>query len=64
MPFIVSIFIYPLKTEVNPLFESIMPLVIAIMVVTLVYSYLKSIKADLIREDDDRRVMVYNQYNH
>lgn len=28
VPFLVSIFIYPLKTAGSPLFESIMPLVI------------------------------------
>lgn len=50
VPFLVSIFIYPLKTAGSPLFESIMPLVITIMVVILAYSYLKSIKIDLIRE--------------
>lgn len=50
VPFIVSFFIYPLKTAGNPLFESIMPLVITLMVVTLSYQYLKTLKTDLIRE--------------
>ncbi|OPY28197.1 MAG: hypothetical protein A4E27_00383 [Methanobacterium sp. PtaU1.Bin242] len=50
VPFLVSIFIYPLKTAGNPLFESIMPLVITIMVVILAYSYLNGVKTDLIKE--------------
>jgi len=50
VPFVVSVFIYPLKTAGNPLFESIMPLVITIMVVVLAYLYLKNIKTDFIRE--------------
>lgn len=50
VPFAVSFFIYPLKTAGNPLFESIMPLVIAIMVVSLAYLYLKNIEIDLLKE--------------
>lgn len=50
VPFVVSFFIYPLKTVGNPLFESIMPLVITVMVVVLAYLYLKNIKTDFIRE--------------
>lgn len=50
VPFVVSFFIYPLKTVGNPLFESIMLLVITIMVVALAYLYLKDIKTDFIRE--------------
>jgi len=50
VPFIVSFFIYPLKTAGNPLFESIMPLIITLMVVTISYQYLKNLKTDIIRE--------------
>jgi len=50
VPFLVSFFIYPLKTAGNPLFESIMPLVIAIMVVVVAYLYLKNMETDLIME--------------
>lgn len=50
IPFIVSFFIYPLKTAGNPLFESIMPLVLTIMVVLLAYFYLKTLKTDFIKE--------------
>ena len=50
VPFAVSFFIYPLKTAGNPLFESIMPLVITIMVVSLSYLYLKNIETDLLKE--------------
>lgn len=50
VPFIVSFFIYPLKTSGNPLFESIMPLFITIIVFWLSYFYLKGIKKDFIKE--------------
>ena len=50
VPFIISFFIYPLKTAGSPLFESIMPLAISVIVVTLAYAYLKNIETDLIRE--------------
>ena len=50
VPFVVSIFIYPLKTAGNPLFESIMPLIITIMAISLSYIYLKNIKTFFIRE--------------
>jgi hypothetical protein len=51
VPFLVSFFIYPLKTAGNPLFESIMPLVITIMVVSLAYLYLENVNTDLIMEE-------------
>ncbi len=50
VPFTVSFFIYPLKTAGNPLFESIMPLTITIMIVSLTYLYLKNIETDFIKE--------------
>ncbi|MBM4240317.1 MAG: hypothetical protein FJ150_01335 [Euryarchaeota archaeon] len=50
VPFVVSFFVYPLKTAGNPLFESIMPLVITVMVVALAYLYLKNIRTDFIKE--------------
>jgi len=50
VPFVVSFFVYPLKTAGNPLFESIMPLVITVMVVVLAYLYLKNIRTDFIKE--------------
>jgi len=50
VPFVVSFFIYPLKTARSPLFESIMPIVISLIVVIMAYLYLKNIKANLIRE--------------
>jgi hypothetical protein len=50
VPFVVSFFIYPLKIKGNPLFESIMPLIITIMVVILAYLYLKNIEIDLLKE--------------
>lgn len=50
VPFIVSFFIYPLKTAGNPLFESIMPLTLTIMVVALAYLYLKTLETDFIKE--------------
>jgi hypothetical protein len=50
VPFIVSFFIYPLKTSGNPLFESIMPLVITIIVVVMAIVYLGKIKTGFIKE--------------
>jgi hypothetical protein len=50
VPFIVSFFIYPLKTAGNPLFESIMPLVLTLMAVLMAYFYLKNIKTGFIKE--------------
>jgi hypothetical protein len=50
VPFLVSFFIYPLKTAGNPLFETIMPLIITITVVALAYLYLKNVETDLIWE--------------
>jgi len=50
VPLVVSFFIYPLKTAGNPLFESIMPLAITIIVVVLASLYLKNLKTDFIRD--------------
>ncbi|BDZ66746.1 hypothetical protein [Methanobacterium ferruginis] len=50
IPFVVSFFIYPLKTAENPLFESIMPLTLTIIVIWLAYLYLKNLKTGFIRE--------------
>jgi hypothetical protein len=50
VPFLVSFFIYPLKTAGNPLFESVMPLVITIITVSLACLYLIKLETDLIRE--------------
>ncbi len=41
--FLVSLIIYPLKTFADPLFESIMPIVIAIIVVLLGITYFKTV---------------------
>jgi hypothetical protein len=50
IPFIISFIIYPLKIGGSPLFESIMPIVITIMVVLLTYFYLITIETDFIKE--------------
>ncbi|HEY0196345.1 MAG TPA: hypothetical protein VGC02_02110 [Methanobacterium sp.] len=50
VPFLVSLVIFPLKTSFNPLFESIMPVVITLTVVTFSYLYLKDIKENFARE--------------
>lgn len=49
-PFVVSFFIYPLKTAGSPLFESIMPLVISLSVVVLAFLYLKNLERDYVKE--------------
>lgn len=50
IPFIVSFFMYPLKTAGNPLFESVMPVIITLITVVLVGLYLKNTEGDLLRE--------------
>lgn len=50
VPFLISFFFYPLKTSGSPLFESIMPLIITIIVVVLAYLYLKGIEKNFIME--------------
>lgn len=50
IPFVVSFFIYPLKTSGNPLFESIMPLTLSIIVVLMANLYLKNVQTGFIRE--------------
>lgn len=50
IPFLVSFVVFPLKATMRPLFESIMPLVLTIAVVTLSYYYLKSIESNFVKE--------------
>lgn len=50
VPFIVSFFMYPLKTAGNPLFESTMPVIITIITVVMAGLYLKHAKGDLLTE--------------
>ena len=64
VPFVISFFIYPLKTAGSPLFESIVPIFITIIVITLAYLYLKNIKTDFKRRCDNWCGLVYNQHSH
>lgn len=50
VPFAVSFIIFPLKNTMRPLFESLMPLILTIVVITLCYYYLKSINANFAKE--------------
>jgi hypothetical protein len=50
IPFIVSLIIYPLKISFNPLFESIMPVVIALTVVILSAAYFKDVNTNFLKE--------------
>lgn len=50
IPFGISFFMYPLKTAGNPLFESVMPVIITIITVVLAGNYLKNAEEDLLRE--------------
>ncbi len=50
VPFLVSVLIYPLKTSVNPFFESIMPVVITVIVVLLSIKYFTNINANFLKE--------------
>ena len=49
VPFIVSIFIYPLKTGNNPLFENIMPVIISIVTALFAVIYLRKINTGYLR---------------
>ncbi len=50
VPFLVSVIIFPLKTTNTPLFEAIMPVALALVVVIFSYLYLKDIKENFARE--------------
>lgn len=50
IPFLASLIIFPIRTSMRPLFESIMPLVITVIVIILVYQYLKQVDINLIKE--------------
>ena len=50
IPFLASFFMYPLKTAGNPLFESLMPVIITLVTVVLASIYLKNAEGDLLRE--------------
>lgn len=50
VPFAVSFIIFPLRTSMRPLFESVMPLVLTIIVVILSYYYLKNLETNLVKE--------------
>ncbi len=50
IPFVISFFIYPLKQEENPLFESIMPVVVALATVIFAVLYLKKIGTSYMKE--------------
>ncbi|HML06355.1 MAG TPA: hypothetical protein VK426_11315 [Methanobacterium sp.] len=50
IPFLVAFVIFPLRASMRPLFESIMPLTLTIVVVILAYYYLKNIKANFVKE--------------
>jgi hypothetical protein len=50
IPFLVSFVVFPLKATMRPLFESIMPLILTIVVITLAYYYLKNIDDNYVKE--------------
>ncbi|HEX7467659.1 MAG TPA: hypothetical protein VF324_03595 [Methanobacterium sp.] len=50
VPFIVSLIIYPLKISFNPLFESIMPVVITLTVVLIAVFYFKDVDTKFLNE--------------
>lgn len=50
LPFLVAFVIFPLRTSMMPLFESIVPLTLTIVVIILVYYYLKDIGSNFIKE--------------
>lgn len=50
IPFAVSFFIYPLKTPMYSLFESIMSVLIAVAAIVFSYLYFKDIKTNFVME--------------
>ena len=50
IPFVVSFFIFGLKTSLPTLFESIMPVVVVICTVVFSAVYLRKVKADFLKE--------------
>jgi hypothetical protein len=50
IPFLVSLLIYPIKVFANPLFESIMPVIITITVVLLSAAYFKGMNENFFNE--------------
>ncbi|MCI0448895.1 MAG: hypothetical protein L0Y79_03795 [Chlorobi bacterium] len=51
IPFIVAIFIFPLRENERPLFESIMPVAVALAVVICTLPYNKKIESNFLKED-------------
>jgi hypothetical protein len=50
IPFVVAILIFPLRNSERPLFESIMPVVLTIIVIISSNLYLKKIDKDFLKE--------------
>ncbi|MDO9044940.1 MAG: hypothetical protein Q7U35_06505 [Methanobacteriaceae archaeon] len=50
IPFAISFVVFPLKTSMRPFFESIMPLVLSMVVITLAYYYLKDLESNFVKE--------------
>lgn len=50
IPFVVAVFIFPLKKSGSPLFESIMPVVISLCVVMFLNLYFKKVEAHFLKE--------------
>ncbi len=50
VPFVVAVAIFPLRESSRPLFESIMPVVVTIITVTLAVRYFRQVTHDYVRE--------------
>lgn len=50
IPFAVSFIVFPLKTTMRPLFESIMLLVLSLVVIALAYYYIKNLDSNFVKE--------------
>lgn len=50
LPFAVAFIIFPLRESARPLFESIMPVAIAVVTVVLGNRYLRTVNRNLVRE--------------
>ncbi|OGD54298.1 hypothetical protein A3K80_08115 [Candidatus Bathyarchaeota archaeon RBG_13_38_9] len=50
IPFVVSFFIFPLRSSSRPLFESIMPVILTLAVAFFTVRYLSKISRDFVKE--------------
>lgn len=50
LPFLVSLVIFPIKLSMTPLFESLMPVIISITLISLLILYFRGIETNFLKE--------------